>query len=787
MKSLEKYSGLILLMMLAVFFSIQISYLIISQGRIGGDDSLTGLTALHILKGERPIFLHGQVYGGTLKAFLTAILFKIFGPSPFILLFAATLFAAGFIISTYYLAKLIFSEKVALLAVLFLALAPNSFMGYSHSAIGTYIENIFFGNLILLFTWLIIKDEKTGLFWYGLLGFTTGLAWWTNYAIIYYLLTAAIFIVYQVMTSSGFSGISRKARPMIILGIFFILGSWPYWLFNWRTNWLTFTQTKTSLINLKTLISNLSSYFGVLLPKVFGVSSPEIPAISQILLIFYYVIIVKFILNYWPQLKDTFFSFKKPIGPEILIVLFLLVPLIFSFSPFGQQKAVRFILPIYSVFPIIFGWSIWKIARSRRALAGVILIGALVANFNHVLGMFQNSLVKGGEAFSGEKKLISFLLEKNLNYCYTPKQIGQIINFKTKEKIVCATNEREVYPLYALKVDAAPNPAFIFSNWSEAEIFEKSLKAAGGIYHKENISSNFVIYYGWEPPPDNCQQISNKNWRISANCRLEMAPEAIDRNGRTIWLPHQNQMLPGETITVDLGKIYSVAKICLLTSEFKKRKHLGYPLSFKILVSIDGQNWAGLVSLDKYSGTLFWDGPRPFYQMDNGRIELRFWPVAIRYFKMIQTGADKKYGWGINEIYFYQPNDQPAGPGDWNRVDYLIKTLAKIGAQKVWANFWLNPKISLASIGRIETPKTFNEQPFDRRFPFAENIWLLKPDNQTALIFNFENADLNKKFILEQGLKFKKLNLGRWIIFYNFENPQNQQFFWDGQNLLLFK
>src|SRR5579863_35388 len=52
-----------------------------TNGVIDGDESLVGIQAEHILRGEVPLYFYGQAYMGSLEAYLVALLFAVFGPS----------------------------------------------------------------------------------------------------------------------------------------------------------------------------------------------------------------------------------------------------------------------------------------------------------------------------------------------------------------------------------------------------------------------------------------------------------------------------------------------------------------------------------------------------------------------------------------------------------------------------------------------------------------------------------------------------------------------------------
>src|SRR5436189_263651 len=54
-------------------------------GTVNGDEALVGIQAQQILRGERPVYFYGQVYMGSLEAYLIAAIFALFGSSAWTL------------------------------------------------------------------------------------------------------------------------------------------------------------------------------------------------------------------------------------------------------------------------------------------------------------------------------------------------------------------------------------------------------------------------------------------------------------------------------------------------------------------------------------------------------------------------------------------------------------------------------------------------------------------------------------------------------------------------------
>ena len=85
-----------------------------------------GLVALHVAyQGDHPIFFYGSNYLGPLEGYAAAPLFHLFGTSLFALRLPLVLFFTGFLLSMYYLVRLLYSEKFALATVILLGLGTS--------------------------------------------------------------------------------------------------------------------------------------------------------------------------------------------------------------------------------------------------------------------------------------------------------------------------------------------------------------------------------------------------------------------------------------------------------------------------------------------------------------------------------------------------------------------------------------------------------------------------------------------------------------------------------------
>ena len=75
------------LLIMLIALALRVWLTVRTHGVIDGDEAMVGIQAENILRGERPfpLYFYGQAYMGSLEAYLVAILFKIAGPSVWML------------------------------------------------------------------------------------------------------------------------------------------------------------------------------------------------------------------------------------------------------------------------------------------------------------------------------------------------------------------------------------------------------------------------------------------------------------------------------------------------------------------------------------------------------------------------------------------------------------------------------------------------------------------------------------------------------------------------------
>src|SRR5260370_34402278 len=124
------------------------------------DDATMGLMAKHILtRGEHPLFFYGQAYMGTIEAYLGALMFAFIGVSVFALKCGLVLLYAAFMVVMYLLLARLFDRRWALVGLALLTLGDDYMLYHQLEAYGGYLETLFFGALMLLLTYELVRTS----------------------------------------------------------------------------------------------------------------------------------------------------------------------------------------------------------------------------------------------------------------------------------------------------------------------------------------------------------------------------------------------------------------------------------------------------------------------------------------------------------------------------------------------------------------------------------------------------------------------------------------------------
>jgi 4-amino-4-deoxy-L-arabinose transferase-like glycosyltransferase len=495
---------------MAVGIILRLYYMLAPTTPLSADEYVYGVQALNMVqKGEWQPFYYNQNYTGTLTATLTAILFFIFNIESMLVKWPVFFFAVGFLITSYYLAKLIFENKIGALLVMGLTAVTSPFwMNWTTRAGSGYPETMLLGNLIFILVLKNVFEKQSRQFqswsFFGL-GLLSGLGYWIQPTIIYYLLPAAVIIFFW--------------RPKIFftrlfaLGILgFVLGSLPVLIFN-----LTHQNLNTQSLFHKPfgVKKAIVEFFTVGLPIIFGLRKPfstvdfSLPLtllVGGIYLSSFIFLLIKRI----PDLLETFTlgllrgGRKLQITPHKLekidlIFLFLVtVIVVFSLSsPFNQFiSEPRYVSPLYTALPILIVFLVMEAGRINKIVSALIYLIVLGAQAWGLIQLPPNS-------FQGPIDLtetIAHLRTKDVTFVDTHAYLSYRLILDSKGSIIAATRDNPPiearYPLYRKLVDSAPveKKAWLLDHTQPVAKCTERVEDQLGPCREERLNNGLYLY-----------------------------------------------------------------------------------------------------------------------------------------------------------------------------------------------------------------------------------------------------------------------------------------------------
>jgi hypothetical protein len=414
---------------------------------IESDEAIVGLMARHILAGHLPVWFYGQAYMGTLEPATAALLFAVFGASPLVLKMVPFVWFCAFLVAHYQLAREIGGARVAHLATLLAAASPAFLTVWSLKSEGGYMALLCLGTVALLLTIRLLVRGVTARR-AGALGFVLGLAWWTQFLAIAYIVP----IVLLLMVTRRREVWSRAAAVFVAAGV---LGSGPFWIYNVLREW---ASLRMSAPDPAPFGSGLFGFIRTAVPIIMG-TRPEdgiadfFPLGSTIAVVLFLVALAAPLLR-WPLVKVVP---GARYGVLVLVGLFAFFPVLFASSGFGGVVRVpRYVIPLYSGLYILL-----LIGFSR--FGQVLLTSCLLVV--HVAGSLRTSPIDLATTLNAEPNtdLIAFLHANHATHAYAPYWVAYRLTFETGEQIICTPPDGGGvrYTPHLRVVEAHPAPAYI--------------------------------------------------------------------------------------------------------------------------------------------------------------------------------------------------------------------------------------------------------------------------------------------------------------------------------------
>ena len=250
MNNPRKKNLLVLTILVLLYIITHIPYLLFWDIGFDSDYALIGLMANHFSKGEYYSHFWGVSYLGTIEPFLTSIVFRILGSSQFTINIIPFILSIILIILNYYLISLYFNKVIAIISSLLLIFSSHSFIMHTLRSLGTYIETLVIGTILIIVFSKIEQNNFKKIIYYPLLGFFVGLGYWENKLIIFYIVGIFLYLFFKTLQIS-----QNKSFVTNILNLFLLRG---YSL----NKYLYYSLVILNILNLFNLLSLLFIFIG---------------------------------------------------------------------------------------------------------------------------------------------------------------------------------------------------------------------------------------------------------------------------------------------------------------------------------------------------------------------------------------------------------------------------------------------------------------------------------------------------------------------------------------------
>ncbi len=521
------------------------------------DEGNMGVLALHVaFQGDHPIFFYGGNYLGPLEGYVAAPLFRLFGSSLFALRLPLVLFFVLFLISMYYLVRLLYdSRKYALATVILLGLGSPDVLFLQLRASGEYPELEMFAALMCLMAvglalttaqwqqpgaW--VKWKRIGL--YALLGLVVGLALWVD-------LLAGPFVLAIGLLLCCFCWRELVRWPALALLAGFIVGAFPLLYYNltapWSQNsWYVLRSLQASgeaqfLALHLTWLDKLAGTFFVALPMAtsggWGCAPSVFPpaglheaaTVPCVILqggwgagyvLLWLVAACMALFAIWRLARPWFARLKESAdtseearrqlirqgGRLVVLVSVGLTLMLYAESPspaVAPDTSFRYLTCLLLALPVLL-WPLWRGLGKHRSLAKWWVQAALLLL---VAATFASGMVKSllqmpttQARYVEQQSLVQDLQQVGATRLYSDYWTCNILIFLSKEKIICSAVETNMAPAqdrylpYRLIVHATPHPGYIFaSNSPQARIMQQRAAAAPTHYRIYHFFE-YVVY-----------------------------------------------------------------------------------------------------------------------------------------------------------------------------------------------------------------------------------------------------------------------------------------------------
>ncbi|OGW62832.1 MAG: hypothetical protein A2V83_09695 [Nitrospirae bacterium RBG_16_64_22] len=634
--------------------------------------------ASHILLGEFPVFYYGQTYLGSLEAFVIAPFSWLAGRSPWLVKVVPMALSGVLVWAVFRLGTRVGDRVVGLLAAALTLVAPVFLIVWGNTARGGYVETLILGTVFLTIFLAAGREARPSvrLTRFVVLGFIGGLGWWTNFLFVDYLIPAGVL---------GLTKRWRSGRGLGLAACGFAVGALPFLGYNLATGGGSFTAGKLSstmrmdfgLPEVRMILDSIGRLVLDQLPPMWGVPPFDIPTgfhVDGAPLPFgmgVFLILLNAGSLGFVIIRAAAGFFRKEgwagssDGAWVLGLLIFSVFLVFTLTPFRRYAASgagveteRYLLPLYSVFPVCTALVVTALWSRVRVLAAAVFFLAISANAYANVANVMAVWSPRGSAVPWQTWDLSgvrdYFAAHGIKECYADYWLSTRVSFESGESVICAQPfDYGGFPVryegHLRGVRSSSRPAVIVDRGSAAS-FAETLEAAGIGYTRSPSFGQYVVFHELRETVAGGEFVPPAEWRgLTATHNGVRLGNMTDGNLGTRWGSGRPQR-PGMEIALELPAGREIAGMDLLVGDYIQ----DFPRGIAIHLSPDGIRWETVVRVRNVFPFVGWSEGRFVFDR-GGVVQLRFQPRSARHMRIENLGYHAAYDWSIAELRVYGP------------------------------------------------------------------------------------------------------------------------------------
>lgn len=742
------------------------------------DCSIVGLMARHMAEGrELPVFFYGQAYMGSFEPALSALLFRLFGESGFILNLGPALLAVAALVTAVVWARDAGGTVAAAIGGLILLTGPDVYYRFQFAARGGYMAGLFFGTLVL---WLgsraaamLRAQRPVPSAFFFLIGLLAGLGWWSNMMVTSALLVSAGLLLLAARGNPRRAGIWPG-------GIGFLLGSAPFWIWNALHGWASFrmddyTGTLSPLLGLSHLLTRYRQLVG---------AWPAFTTGSTIVFIFYPVGVI---LGAWILLRELR---RRQATPGALAAMaaaaahLSLSLIIFIFSRQAAMNTARFLVPMLPSAAILCAAGLAQLPRRAGTALGFAAVLLLAAAQSFSLVSLHEYSAKTAGHQEHDRELAVWLAEQPIEIVYA-HFMHVALNFRIGENPPFTDLRLERYRPFAETAEKARHTAFEGDHGGIREFLSRT----GGQSRTARVAV-WGFNYDLSPPRGDVAEIPPDAWASFTDAQgRDVASLAADRNVATIW----TDPLTGDdasTLVVRLDESRALREVRLWAPDPES-----VPRTLRIEILPAGEDaWQMTHDATHRISHFYWCGPRPYWSGRRAHLAFRFsGDPRIRAIRFIRPAGARhpRYPWRLTELQLFEPEPDPVPDPDIREMnaeqtlDALWAALRDHGIRRLYAGRWLSTRAYDAMNGTVNVE--LNRHAYPKGVGRRDGAVLI--DAATAFAVESEDLPLTLLMLRKAGYTPHTQPVGPWslIVFDPDEtitDSENDLLWWTGRHLL---